>query len=142
MTLVRYNPHTRLTALPNEIERFFRGYGLDSDDSDTVWNPIIDLSETETSYEIKAEMPGLNKKDIQISFKENVLSLTGEKKGETEEKEPNYHRLERSYGKFERSFRFPKDVKQDSIKASFKNGVLTVEIPKAEEEKPRAIAIS
>jgi len=131
-----------LILLPDEIERFFDGWGLDLQNSDTLWSPSVDLSETDNAYEIQAEIPGMNKKDIKISFSDNVLSLTGERKQEKDEKKKSYHRTERFYGRFQRSFRLPHDVKADEIKANYKNGVLIVEIPKFEEGKAKEIVVN
>ena len=142
MSLVRYYPRRNLVPLPREIDRFFSNFGMDMDSSDTVWSPSVDISETEKSYEVIAEIPGMDKKDIKISVQENVLLLSGEKKKEEEKEGHNYHRIERSYGKFERSFKLPTDVKADEIKAKYKDGVLSVEIPKAEEVKPKEITVS
>ena len=142
MSLVKYYPRRNLVTLPREIDRFFSNFGMDMDHSDTVWSPSVDITETEIAYEVKAEIPGMDKKDIKISVQENVLLLSGEKKKEEEKEDQNYHRVERSYGKFERSFKLPTDVKADEIKAKYKDGVLSVEIPKAEEVKPKEITVS
>ncbi len=142
MTLVRWKPARNLISFPHEIDRFFSDFGLNYDQSDTVWSPNVDVSETEKNYEVKAEIPGLKKEDIKVTVEDNVLKLSGEKKHEEETKEKNYHRVERSYGKFERTFQLPKEVKKEEIKASYKDGVLDVVIPKAEEVKPKQIAVS
>jgi len=142
MSLVRWNPNRNLISISDEIDRFFNDFGLNLRDSDTVWRPSVDLSETENTYEVKAEMPGMKKEDIKVEVKENVLTLTGEKKHETKDDKKNFHRLERVYGKFQRSFRLPKEVKSQEIKAKYRNGVLMIEIPKAEEMKPKEVAIS
>jgi HSP20 family protein len=142
MSLVRWNPNRNLISISDEIDRFFEDFGLNLRESDTVWRPSVDLSETENTYEVKAEMPGMKKEDIKVEVKENVLTLTGEKKHETKDDKKNFHRLERVYGKFQRSFRLPREVKSEEIKAKYRNGVLTIEIPKAEEMKPKEVAIS
>ena len=142
MSLIRWSPYRNLISLPDEVERFFNGFGLDYQNSDSVWSPTVDISETEESYEVKAEIPGLKKEDIKLSVEDNVLTLSGERKVEKETEKKNYHRLERAYGKFERSFRLPREVDSESIKASYKNGVLTVQIPKSEAVKPKEIAVS
>ena len=141
MRLVRWNPYRSLITLPDEIDRFFSDFGLDARMSDTVWNPSVDLSENEDGYEVKAEIPGMKKEDIRVSYRDNVLTLTGEKKQEDEKKKENYHRIERTYGRFERSFWLPEEVKADAIKAKYQNGVLSVRIPKAEEVKPKKIEV-
>ena len=141
MKLVRYNPMRSLITIPREIERFFDDFGLRLD-SDRVWNPSVDISESEEGFEFKADLPGMKKEDINIALKENVLSISGEKSHVDEKENKNFHRMERSYGKFERSFRLPSHIKADEIKASFKNGVLSVKVPKAEEAKAKEIAVS
>ena len=85
MSLVRWNPTRNLISISDEIDRFFNDFGLNLRESDTVWRPSVDLSETENTYEVKAEMPGMKKEDIKVEVKENVLILTGEKKHETKD---------------------------------------------------------
>ncbi|MBN2029721.1 Hsp20/alpha crystallin family protein [bacterium] len=140
--LVRLNPERRLVSLPSEIDRFFSNWGFDQGNSDSVWSPSVDVVESEKNYEVVAEVPGLKKDDIRISIEDGYLTLSGERKKEEESKDKNYHRIERSYGKFERSFRLPKEVDTESIKAQYKNGVLKVEIPKTEKVLPKEITIS
>ena len=132
MTLVRWNPYRNLVSLPREVDHFFNNFGLTSDFSDMVWSPNVDISENEEQYKVKAEIPGLSKKDINVSVEDNVLKLSGEKKHEEESDNMNYHRVERSYGRFERTFQLPKQVKSEEIQAKYSNGVLTFKIPKAE----------
>jgi len=142
MTLVRWKPQRNLMSLPDSIDRFFDDFGLGWRHFDSVWHPSVDVSETENSYEVKADLPGMKKDEIKISYQDNVLTLTGEKSHEEKKDKKNYHHVERAYGKFQRSFRLPKDVKADQIKASYRNGVLNIEIPKAEEAKPKEISVS
>ncbi len=142
MSLIRWNPYRNLVSLPREIDRFFNDFGLDVWNTDTVWIPAVDITETEDGYEVKAEIPGMKKDEIKINYEDDMLTLSGERNHEKEEKNKNYHRIERRYGKFQRSFYLPKHVKADGIKANYKNGVLTVNIPKSEEAKPKEIAIS
>jgi HSP20 family protein len=101
----------------------------------------VDISENKDSIHVDVEIPGMKKEDIKISLENNVLMLKGEKKQEREINEENCHRLERRYGSFVRSFELPMPVQADKIKASYKNGVLHVELPKAEEVKPKEIPI-
>ena len=105
------------------------------------WVPSIDVSETKSDLVIKAELPGMDPKDIDISMNNGFLTIIGEKKHEREEKDENYHLVERSYGSFTRSVRLPKEVQSDKITASFKNGVLRVTLPKSEEAKKKEIKI-
>ena len=142
MTLVKWTPRRGLTRFPDELNRFFDGFGSDWDNTDTTWSPSVDIAETETGYEVKAELVGLKKEEIKISVEDNVLKLSGEKKAEKEDKDKNYHYVERSFGHFERSFRLPKDVRAEEIKAKYKNGILSVEIPKSELVKPKEIPVS
>ena len=140
--LTLWNPNRRLVSLPNEINRFFNNWGFDPEHSDSVWCPTVDVVESEKNYEIVAEVPGLKKDEIHIAVEDGYLILSGEKKQENESKDKNYHRIERSYGKFERSFLLPKEVNAEAIKANYKNGILRVEIPKTEKALPKQIAIS
>jgi HSP20 family protein len=142
MSLIRWNPYRNLAALPRDINRFFNDLGGDFWNSDTVWSPAVDITETEDGFEVKAEIPGMKKEEIKINYEDDMLTLAGERNHETEENGKNFHRIERRYGKFERRFHLPKNMKADSIKANYKDGVLTVSIPKSEEAKPKEIAIS
>jgi len=105
------------------------------------WLPSIDVSETKSDLVIKAELPGMDPKDIDISMNNGFLTIKGEKKHEREEKDENYHLVERSYGSFTRSVRLLREVQSDKITASFKNGVLRVTLPKSEEAKKKEIKI-
>jgi HSP20 family protein len=105
------------------------------------WLPSLDVSETKNDLVIKAELPGMDPKDIDISLINGFLTIKGEKKQEKEEKDENYHLIERSYGSFTRSVRLPREVQSDKITASFKNGVLRVTLPKSEEAKKKEIKI-
>ncbi|MBN1783209.1 Hsp20/alpha crystallin family protein [bacterium] len=140
--LTRWNPNRRLVSLPNEIDRFFSNWGYNAENTDCVWAPTVDVVESDKNFELVADVPGLKKEDIHIAIEDGYLTLSGEKKQEKEEDGKNYHRVERSYGKFERSFRLPKEVDAEAIKANYKNGVLRVEIPKTEKVQPKQIAIS
>jgi HSP20 family protein len=106
-----------------------------------VWAPPVNIAETEDNYVITAELPGLNKDDIKVTYQNGILTLQGERKEEKEENNKNWHRVERVYGTFERSFRLPIPVKAEQIKAEFKDGVLTLTVPKAEEAKPKQIEV-
>ncbi|MFC1569664.1 Hsp20/alpha crystallin family protein [bacterium] len=140
--LVKLNSNQGLVSLPNEIDRFFSNWGLDQANSDSVWHPTVDIAESENNYEVIAEVPGLSKKDIHIAVEDGYLTLSGERKQENASENKNYHRTERVYGKFERSFRLPKEVNAEAIKANYANGVLKIEIPKTEKALPKQIAIN
>jgi len=133
-----------LTRMQEEMNRFFDDFfgeqrrGL----AEGAWLPAVDVSETESELVVRAELPGMSHEDIEINVQDNVLTLKGEKKQEKKEEKENFHRLERSYGSFSRSFSLPAGVKPDDIKATFKDGVLQVTMPKAEEAKAKKIAIT
>ncbi len=105
------------------------------------WFPSLDVSETDTDYIVKVEVPGIDPKDMDISLTNNTLTIKGEKKQEKEEKDENYHLIERSYGSFTRSIRIPSQVQSDKINATYKNGVLKITLPKTEEAKKKEIKI-
>jgi HSP20 family protein len=109
--------------------------------SNRDWLPVVDVAENPEALMIHAELPGLSKDDVEITLDNNVLTLKGERKFEKEVKEENYHRIERSYGSFSRSFTLPPNVKTEASEANFKDGVLTIRLPKVEEAKPRKITI-
>jgi HSP20 family protein len=110
--------------------------------SNRGWVPVVDIQETEEAYRLIAELPGLTKEDINITLENNVLRLSGDRKFEKDVKKESYHRIERSYGTFTRSFALPQQVSSDKVEAAFKDGVLTITVPKAEQAKPRKIAIA
>jgi HSP20 family protein len=105
------------------------------------WFPSLDVSETKNEIVVKAEVPGMDPKDIDISLSDGMLSIRGERKQEKEEKEENYHLVERSYGSFARSVALPKEVKHDKISASYKDGVLKIVLPKSEEARKKEVKI-
>ena len=131
--------------LRREMDRvwdsFFEGRPSRRTREEGEWLPSIDVSETKSDLVVKAELPGMEAKDIEISLNEGLLTIQGEKKQESEEKEEGYHLIERSYGSFTRSIRLPKDVQSDKINASYKNGVLKVILPKSEEAEKKEIKI-
>jgi HSP20 family protein len=105
------------------------------------WSPPVDIAEDDKEYTIKAELPGMNKEDIKVTAEGGVLSITGERKVEKEEKHKKYHRIERSYGTFTRSFTLPEGASSDKISAEFKDGVLKVHLPKDEKAKPKPVEV-
>lgn len=145
MTLVRWRPVRDLVNFRDEINRLFGGVfessGANSENSG-FWLPAADVMENKDDVVVNLEIPGMNKEDIKVTVQDNVLSIRGEKKHQTEEKDANYHRVERSYGAFTRSFTLPSRVKADEIKAVYENGVLKVALPKSEEAKPKEIPVS
>jgi len=144
MTLVKWTPHSVSNVWNTGIDRWFDNI-LNSDLrlSDEVSNvyPVVNVEETENEYLISAELPGMEKKDIHISLENNLLSISGEKKSESKTEDKNYHRFERSYGKFYRSFELPHSIDREKIDANYKNGVLNLSLPKAEEAKPKQIEV-
>ena len=109
--------------------------------TDGLWAPLMDIEETKDELVIKAEVPGMAKDDIKIQINSDVLSISGERKHEQETRDKTYHRIERTYGKFQRIIRMPTEVQPDKTKASYENGVLTICLPKTEKVKPREIEI-
>ncbi len=146
MAITRWRPFRDILSVQDEMNRLFEDFfghrPARVEWTEGVWTPSVDVSEDKDSVIIKAEMPGMNKDDVKISIQDNLLTLKGEKKQEKEEKDKNYHRIERSYGSFCRSFQLPTSVKTDTIEASYKNGVLSITLPKTEEVKPKEIPIS
>lgn len=139
-------------SFQTEIDRFFDGFFNDFDrfpssllnkDRLGSFSPKIDISNDDSSIEVNAELPGLDEKDIQVSLQEDVLTIKGEKKSEDEKKSKDFYRLERRFGSFERSIKVPQEIDAENIKASFKNGVLNVFLPKSEkaEENVRKIEV-
>lgn len=106
------------------------------------WAPAIDVSETQTAYIVKAELPGMDKEAIDIAITDGVLTVSGEKKVETKEEKENYILTESRYGKFSRSFALPSDASSEKVDATFTNGVLTISVPKSEAAKPKKITVS
>ena len=151
MAIVRFNPARDLLNVEREFNRMFKSiddsFGFlkkeDSDDEyeNAVWMPLTDVYEDKDDYKITADLPGIKKEDVKISVSDGKLSISGERKQEEETKDAKYHRIERTFGKYYRSFTLPKEIKEDNIKADFKDGQITVTIPKAEEVKPKEIAI-
>jgi len=142
MTLVRFNPTRSIFPAQTGIDQLFGSFFENSLLSDTTWKPVVDLSESKDDYLLAVEIPGMKKDDISISFKENILTVSGEKTVELKEDDTKVYRSERSYGKFERSFKLPEEVKPEAIKAEYKDGILKVHIPKDEvKNTPRMITV-
>ena len=146
MNLVRWNPLGEMTAMQNRINRWFNDPfwptgRMDGETGMGMWNPAVDLYEKDDHFVIKAELPGVSKKDIAIDLKDRVLTLSGQRSYDNEVKEENYYRRERSYGKFQRAFTLPADVDSDKITAEFNDGLLQIEVPKPEQQKPKKVTI-
>ena len=143
---VRYVNRTPAYAVQRNHNRLFDeffnefSHALGSS-NDAGFSPSIDISETDTEIKIAAELPGLDENDVEVSLEDNVLTISGEKKAEHENEGENYYRVERSYGSFQRSVTLSHEVETDDIDAIFKNGVLTVVLPKAPEAQAKKIAV-
>lgn len=147
MTLTRWNPFREM----DEFIDFFgrpvgsvaarRGEGSPEKDEGAVWAPSVDISETDDAFLLKVELPEVRGEDVDISIHEGVLTVQGERKMEREDSNRKYHRVERAYGKFVRSFNLPENVDEDGVSASHKDGVLQVRLGKTEKAKPRTIEI-
>lgn len=146
MQLVKWNPGSNWFDFNSRVSRVFDDFFLPTrfrTESAAMWdwNPVVDIYENKDHIVITAELPGVDKKNIQVDVKNRVLTLKGERSVANEVKEDNYYRRERSFGKFERAFSLPDDVNPDHIKADFKDGILKLEIPKPEERKPKQITV-
>ena len=151
MAIVRFNPVRDLLNVEREFNRMFKSMedrfslskkeDVDDEYENAVWMPLTYIYEDKNDYKIKADLPGIKKDDVKISFSDSKLSISGERALEEESKDSKCHRIERTFGKYYRSFTLPKEIKEDKIKADFRDGQLTVTIPKAEEVKPKEIKI-
>src|SRR3954464_2756043 len=146
MALVRWEPVRELNSLQGEMNRLFNTF-FDTSTSGANGGgvgrgpPPMDLVETESHYVLRADLPGLGEEDVSIELEDTVLTVSGERKSEHEEKKEGFHRVERSFGTFRRSLTLPDGVDADAIAATFDKGVLEVRVPKPEERKPRTVAI-
>ena len=146
MNLVRWSPFREMDSFHNRINRlfgesFFPVIKMEDDLDMAGWRPAADIYDNGETIVITAELPGVDKKDVKVDVKDRVLTLKGERSYENEVKEENYYRKERSFGKFQRSFTLPAEVDSEKIKADYKDGVLKIEIPKPEKEKPKKISV-
>jgi HSP20 family protein len=131
------------SLFPNLFDEFFNDRSFRSlQETARTWTPAVDILEKDGNLILRAELPGINEKEIDLKLEGNVLTLRGERKLEDEQDSNNYHRIERFYGAFSRSFTLPETVDRDQIKADYKSGVLTVTIPQKPEVKPREIPVS
>jgi HSP20 family protein len=147
MAVVRWDPFREMGMLQDRMNRLFDDAGRGWRTSDepaatTSWSPAVDIFETESEIVVKAELPGMERKDITLHLENNVLTLQGERKFAKDGKEENYHRIERSYGNFSRSFSIPATVDDEHIRADYKEGVLNIILPKKEQAKPKQIRIA
>ena len=149
MAIVRWEPFRDLVTVQERMNRIFeeafRGASRGTDDEWALggsWAPVVDIYEAEGDLVLKAELPGVDPKDVDVRVENNVLTLRGERKFESDVKREQYHRVERDYGSFSRSFTLPNAVDTDKIKAEYKDGVLRVTLPQREEAKPKQIAVA
>ena len=143
MAIIRWDPFRDLVTLRDKMNRLFEDAvrGEEKDLITSSWAPAVDIYETENELVLAAEVPGVEEKDVEISVEDNTLSIRGERKFQKETKEENYHRIERSYGSFYRSFTLPNYIDQEKIHAEHESGVLKVHMPKKPEVKPRKVKI-
>ena len=145
MNLVRWKPMINMLSVQDRMDRMLNDFfyptsgwsGMDL----SPWNPAVDIVDNENEIVIKAELPGIDKKDISVDVEGRVLTLKGERSDEREEQKGNYSRRERSFGKFERTFTLPAEVDPALIKAEYKDGVLRIDVPKLEKHKPKQITV-
>lgn len=144
MAVVRWRPLHDLTSMQREMNRLFDSFFSEGEKEPEFlgnWSPSVDVKETADAINIIADLPGLKKDDIKITLRDNTLQISGEKKKEEEEKDATYHRVERVYGAFSRTFTLPAMVDSSKINAVFKDGELRLTLPKVEEAKPKEISI-
>ncbi|HVB58714.1 MAG TPA: Hsp20/alpha crystallin family protein [Candidatus Acidoferrales bacterium] len=142
--VTRWDPFRRASTLQDQVNRLFEStFHADRNESSlTTWAPAVDIYETENELVLKADIPDVNEKDLDIRVENNMLTVRGERKFEQKVKEDDYLRIERTYGAFSRSFGLPNTVNSEGIKAEYKNGVLTVEMPKRAESKPKQVKVN
>jgi HSP20 family protein len=146
MTIVRYDPFRDLRTLQEEVNRLFSSNLTPSFGEEGIgrgaWNPNVDIYENKDQIVLEAELPGMNREDFELTVENNVITLRGERRFEKKDDADNYHRVERAYGSFSRSFTLPQVVSGDGATAEYRNGVLRVTLPKREEAKARRIEIA
>ncbi len=144
MNIIKYDPFRDIRNLQDEMTRLFAGTpGMNREEMlNGAWSPKVDIFENKDNLVLEAELPGMNPDDFELSFENNVISLKGERKFEKDTEGENYHRVERAYGAFTRSFTLPQTVTAEGAKAEFDQGVLRVSLPKREETKARKIEVT
>jgi HSP20 family protein len=145
--ITRWEPFKELEALENRLATLFgrapvrKDVGKEEAMTVAEWAPLVDIAEDDKEYLIKAELPEVKKEDVRVTVQNDVLTITGERKFEKEEKDKKYHRVERAYGSFTRSFTLPEDANPAKVNAEFKDGVLKVHLAKSEKAKPKSIEV-
>lgn len=147
MAIIRWEPARELQSLQQDFNRLFGSFFDTTTTRSNVrslrrWVPAMDLVEEGDHYVLRADLPGLSEQDVNVEVEDNVLTISGERKSEHEERREGYYRVERASGRFSRSLALPEGVDPESVRASFDKGVLAVSIPKPEQAKPRRVAIS
>lgn len=144
-TLMRWDPFRELEDMSDRLNRVFARPATRTNGKEALtvadWAPTVDISETDGEYLIKAELPEVKKDDVKVTLEDGILTIQGERRREKDEKTTKYHRVERSYGSFVRSFSLPDQVDENGVKAEYKDGMLNLRIPKSEKAKPRAIEV-
>jgi len=145
MAIVKYNPLRELRGMQEQMNQLLNlswNHDLTGEDlREGLWQPLVDIYETESAIVIKAELPDVDQKDIEVRIEDNTLTLRGERKHSGEVKKENYHRIERYFGSFQRIFSLPANIQQDGVSAVCDKGVLTVTLPKREEDRPKQIKV-
>ncbi|MBF0456079.1 MAG: Hsp20/alpha crystallin family protein [Magnetococcales bacterium] len=141
-TFVTYDPFQNVRSLQGEINRIFERDAHDSTGQLTQWPMRVDIREDENHIVVKADLPGMEQKDIHVNVDNGMLTISGERKFDDEARKESYHRVERAYGRFSRTFQLPNTTDMGKIEATYKNGVLQVTLPKLEEAKPRSIQVN
>jgi HSP20 family protein len=146
MSIIRWDPFRELEEVNDRLNRVFgRSLATREGGKDTMtivdWAPSVDIAETNEEFQIKAELPEVKKEDVRVSVDGNVLRIEGERRQDKEEKGKKYHRVERSYGSFMRTFTLPDNVDDAKVMAEFKDGVLNVRLPKSEKAKPKSVQV-
>ena len=145
MAIIRWDSFKDMITLREKMNRLFEDYyparTQEKDMMTSTWAPSVDIYESENELVLTAELPGIKEEDIEIKLEDNTLSIKGDRKFEKATKEENYHRIERSYGSFYRSFTLPRNIDQDKIRAESENGILKVTMPKKAELKPKKVKI-
>ncbi len=141
-TLNRWDPFRDIYALQEQFARALRGTGATEQELQAAWTPLVDVWEDSDGIQLSFEVPGVDQKNIDVTVEGNTLTVRGERSLEKEDKRDNYHRIERTYGSFARSFTLPNTVDSEHIAAEYNNGVLKLVLPKRAEAKPKQIKVS
>jgi HSP20 family protein len=147
MNLVKWNPFRELEDVSNRLNSLFGKLPARTETGTDMlavadWMPTVDISETDAGYLIKAEIPEVKKEDVKVNIQDGMLTISGERHQEKEEKSQKFHRIERAYGSFSRSFRMPDDADENTVNAEFKDGMLNVTLPKSKKAETKSVSVS